>query len=108
MRPKEMDSLDIVEAVMLIEEIFGTEIPTGMQSASAPQTTSWIGSNFIFPTDDQTSKPLLASGDWPTPITAQNSLRDWRAHGDATRLKLSCATSSAVRGLECNGLGFDS
>jgi hypothetical protein len=27
MRPKEMDSLDIVEAVMLIEEIFGTEIP---------------------------------------------------------------------------------
>lgn len=27
--PKEMDSLDIVEAVMLIEEIFGTEIPDG-------------------------------------------------------------------------------
>jgi len=29
MRPKAMDSLDIVEAVILIEEIFGTEIPSG-------------------------------------------------------------------------------
>lgn len=29
MRPKAMDSLDIVEAVMLIEELFGTEVPDG-------------------------------------------------------------------------------
>ena len=29
MIPKAMDSLDLVEAVMLIEEIFGTEIPNG-------------------------------------------------------------------------------
>jgi len=29
MRSKAMDSLDIVEAVMLIEEIFGAEIPDG-------------------------------------------------------------------------------
>ena len=27
MRPKAMDSLDIVEAVMLIEELFGTDVP---------------------------------------------------------------------------------
>ena len=27
MIPKAMDSLDIIEAVMLIEEVFGTEIP---------------------------------------------------------------------------------
>jgi phosphopantetheine binding protein len=27
MIPKEMDSLDLVEPVMLIEEVFGTEIP---------------------------------------------------------------------------------
>jgi hypothetical protein len=27
MNPKAMDSLDLVEAVMLIEELFGTEIP---------------------------------------------------------------------------------
>ena len=27
MIPKAMDSLDLVEAVMLIEEVFGTEIP---------------------------------------------------------------------------------
>jgi hypothetical protein len=33
MIPKAMDSLDLVEAVMLIEEIFGTEIPDG----DAPQ-----------------------------------------------------------------------
>ena len=29
MIPKAMDSLDLVEAVMLIEEILGTEIPDG-------------------------------------------------------------------------------
>jgi len=29
MIPKAMDSLDLVEAVMLIEEVFGTEIPDG-------------------------------------------------------------------------------
>jgi hypothetical protein len=29
MMPKAMDSLDLVEAVMLIEEVFGTEIPDG-------------------------------------------------------------------------------
>jgi Phosphopantetheine attachment site len=29
MIPKAMDSLEIVEAVMLIEEVFGTEIPDG-------------------------------------------------------------------------------
>lgn len=29
MIPKVMDSLDLVEAVMLIEEVFGTEIPDG-------------------------------------------------------------------------------
>jgi len=29
MIPKAMDSLDLVEAVMLIEEIFGTDIPDG-------------------------------------------------------------------------------
>jgi len=29
MTPKAMDSLDLVEAVMLIEEVFGTEIPDG-------------------------------------------------------------------------------
>jgi hypothetical protein len=29
MVPKSMDSLDVVEAVMLIEEVFGTEIPDG-------------------------------------------------------------------------------
>ena len=29
MIPKMMDSLDLVEAVMVIEEVFGTEIPDG-------------------------------------------------------------------------------
>jgi hypothetical protein len=29
MIPKAMDSLDLVEAVMLIEEIFGTDVPDG-------------------------------------------------------------------------------
>ena len=29
MIPKAVDSLDLVEAVMLIEEVFGTEIPDG-------------------------------------------------------------------------------
>ena len=29
MIPKAMDSLDLVEAVMLIEQVFGTEIPDG-------------------------------------------------------------------------------
>ena len=29
MIPKAMDSLDLVEAVMLVEEIFGTDVPDG-------------------------------------------------------------------------------
>jgi hypothetical protein len=29
MIPKTMDSLDLIDAVMLIEEVFGTEIPDG-------------------------------------------------------------------------------
>jgi hypothetical protein len=44
MRPKAMDSLDIVEAVMLIEEIFGTEIPDGdAENFSGPrEIVDWL------------------------------------------------------------------
>jgi hypothetical protein len=44
MRPKEMDSLDIVEAVMLIEEIFGTEIPDGdaERLGTADDIVDWL------------------------------------------------------------------
>ena len=47
MRPKEMDSLDIVEAVMLIEEIFGTEIPAwDAESFGSPvKIVDWLESH---------------------------------------------------------------
>lgn len=47
MRPKEMDSLDIVEAVMLIEEIFGTDIPSSdAETFGSPQEiVDWLESH---------------------------------------------------------------
>ena len=44
MIPKAMDSLDLVEAVMLIEEVFGTEIPdNGAQTFSSPRgMVNWL------------------------------------------------------------------
>jgi hypothetical protein len=44
MIPKAMDSLDLVEAVMLIEEVFGTEIPEGdAETFSSPrEMVDWL------------------------------------------------------------------
>jgi len=44
MIPKAMDSLDLVEAVMLIEEIYGTEIPdSDAQSFGSPrEMVDWL------------------------------------------------------------------
>lgn len=46
MRPKAMDSLDIVEAVMLIEEVLGTEIPDGVTEnfGSPREIVDWLES----------------------------------------------------------------
>jgi hypothetical protein len=47
MFPKAMDSLDIVEAVMLIEEIFGTDIPSGdAENFGSPrEIVDWLESH---------------------------------------------------------------
>jgi hypothetical protein len=44
MIPKAMDSLDLVEAVMLIEEIFGTDVPDGdAENFGSPQEiVNWL------------------------------------------------------------------
>jgi hypothetical protein len=43
MIPKAMDSLDLVEAVMLIEEIFGTEIPDSDAEIGSPRDmVDWL------------------------------------------------------------------
>jgi hypothetical protein len=44
MTPIAMDSLDIVEAVMLVEEIFGTEIPDGDAEnfGSPSEVVDWL------------------------------------------------------------------
>jgi acyl carrier protein len=46
MHPKEMDSLDIVEAVMVIEEIFGTDIPDrdAERLGTAEEIVDWLES----------------------------------------------------------------
>jgi Phosphopantetheine attachment site len=47
MRTKAMDSLDLVEAVMLIEEIFGTDIPEGDAEnfVSPREIVDWLDSH---------------------------------------------------------------
>jgi Phosphopantetheine attachment site len=42
MIPKAMDSLDLVEAVMLIEEVFGTEIPDAETFGSPREMVDWL------------------------------------------------------------------
>lgn len=47
MRPKAMDSLDIVEAVVLIEEIFGADIPSNdAENFGSPgEIVDWLESH---------------------------------------------------------------
>jgi hypothetical protein len=44
MMPKSMDSLDVVQMVMLVEEIFGTEIPDNVAEGfgSPPEIVDWL------------------------------------------------------------------
>ena len=56
-----MDSLDIVEAVMLIEEVFEIEIPDRDARTSVVRVTLWTRLNFAFLTDDPTNKVLISS-----------------------------------------------
>ena len=44
MMPKAIDSLDLVEAVMVIEEIFGTDIPSGDKETfgSPKEIVDWL------------------------------------------------------------------
>jgi len=55
-----MDSLDIVEAVMLIEEVFEIEIPDRDARTSVVRVTLWTRLNFAFLTDDPTNRLPLS------------------------------------------------
>jgi len=46
---------------MLIEEIFGTDIPDRDAEGLGTQVETWIGLKVTFPIDDATSELLLAS-----------------------------------------------
>lgn len=54
---------------MLIEEIFGTEIPTHDAEGFGSSSELSIGSNCIFQIDDQTGKLWLIWGNWQKSTT---------------------------------------
>lgn len=66
---KAMDSLDLVEAVMLIEEVLETEIPDGDAKHSAVRERWWTSLNFTFQTNGPTNRPLLCLENWPRRTT---------------------------------------
>jgi len=104
MIPKAMDSLDLVEAVMLIEEVFGTEIPDGDAETFGSPREMVIGLNFTFQTNGPARGLLLFSKDWPKLTTILNWLKAWRAHGVENKSLLSSVRCSTSRALECNRL----
>ena len=97
MIPKAMDSLDLVEAVMLIEEILGTEIPDSDVEASAAHGRWWTGLTVTCQTNDPPKRPLRYLEGWPNLTTTLNWPRAWKAHGDENRLRPSCAKSFGSR-----------
>jgi len=104
MIPKAMDSLDLVEAALVIEEVLGTEIPDadGRNFGSPREMVDWL--EFTFQTNGPAKGPLLCSKDWPKLTTILNWLKAWRAHGDENKSPLSSVKCSASRALECNRL----
>lgn len=72
MIPKAMDSLDLGEAVMLIEEIFGTDVPDGdAENFGGPrEMVDWLEPHFQ--TEGPIKRPLLCSEGSPKLTTIRN------------------------------------
>jgi phosphopantetheine binding protein len=97
MVPKAMDSLDLVEAVMLIEEVLGTEIPyNDAETFGSPrEMADWLELHLSNQRPNKEAAALLRklakahkTLDW---------LKAWKAHGDENKLPLSSAKSSGSR-----------
>lgn len=91
MIPRAMDSPDVVEAVMLIEEIFGADLPGIMQKTSAARVKLWTGSNVTFRIEGPTRRLLLVSKNSPNVTRALNSPGAWMERREKNRLTLLSA-----------------
>jgi hypothetical protein len=61
MKPRAMDSLDDVETVMLVEEIFGTDVPNddAEQFGSPQEIVDWLEINLSNRRPNKQAVPLL-------------------------------------------------
>ncbi len=76
MIPKAMDSLDLVEAVMLVEEVFGTEIPDNdAENFGSPRNmVDWLELHLSNQRPNKQAAALLRK-----PTTTLNWLKAWKA-----------------------------
>ena len=100
MRPKAMDSLDIVEAVILIEQVFETEIPSNdAEHFGGPrEIVDWLELHLSNqrPNKQATALLIQLARDHNNP----EWLKAWKGHGDENKLPQSRAKSLASRGIE--------
>ena len=93
-----MDSLDLVEAVMLVEEVFGTEIPiTNAETFGTPrEMVDWLELHLLNQRPDKAAvalrRKLAKAHKGPELAEA------WKVYGDENKSPLSFAKSSHRRG----------
>jgi hypothetical protein len=80
MIPKAMDSLDIVEAVILIEEIFGADIPANDAEnfGSPPEIVDWLEPHLSNQRPNKNAVALLKKLAKNHPALAEGLNGTWR------------------------------
>lgn len=82
MMPKAMDSLDLVEAVILVEEIFGTEIPNNDAEGfgSPSEIVEWLEAHLSNERPNRQARDFLKklAKDHDNPALAEGLEGTWR------------------------------